>query len=375
MDKHLVHLAYDCDSGKSDGRWEVWGHKPEIGYQPGGRCYSWLSDSNCQTSRPSCSCYLEVMSVTGFSVEDIESVQHLEDKIEALVAYNKDKGYVMDIGKVLWKRAGPFEVQFNPDREKRKGRLPGQADDPNHPGCVLCAAIHSKVPEFIGRSDYCLFPNPYPIFRNHFTLIYREHEDSGQILTAERIKNGIDFFSEARGIKMFFNGKNAGASSPDHFHFQGFSHPTPLPVERLPTKEIVSNKSIRVSKPADYPATVFVVESEDREKLTESVYGITSLLSGPRNGMELTHNVLFSDCAWSPKAYIFPRNAGKQKSESYKSKPASIEMSGILVMSDHDDIERYRDADMDILEHLAEDVLRDVTVPMEKLSPLLKDLF
>jgi len=373
MEKHLVHLAYDCDSGKPDGRWEVWGHKPEIGYQPGGRCYSWLSDSRCQDSKSGC--YLEVMEVADFSVSGIENVNFPEEKIEALVAYNKDKGYVMDIGEVLRKGAGGFDVQFNPGRERRKGRLPGQVDDPDHAGCVLCAAIYSKVPEFIGWDDYCLFPNPYPIFRNHFTLISMEHEDSGQVLTAKRIKDGIDFFSKTRGVKMFFNGKGAGASSPDHFHFQGFSYPMPLPVERFHAKEIASNKSIKVSRLTDYPATVFVVESDDAEKLIDGVYRITSSLGGLSDGAGLTHNVLFSGCGPHPDVYIFPRDSGKQKSKHYKSKPATIEMSGMLVMSDQNDIERYGDADMGALKHLVEDVLEEVTVPGEELSFLADDLF
>lgn len=373
MGKHLVRLAYDCALGKAPHEWEIWDHEPEIGEIPEGkgRCYGWVSGtSDCQDSESSY--YREVSSIADFSLEGIGSIKTFWEKIEGLVKYNEHKGFVLDMGEVKSRRAGPFEVQFNPDRERRVGRLPGQKDDPDHPKCALSAAIHSNVPEFLKWKDYCLFPNPYPIFRDsHFTLVYKEHEDKGQALTLEKIRDGIDFFSEARYFKMFFNGINAGATSPDHFHFQGFSHQIPLPVELFPTKEITSDKTIKISEPRDYPATAFIVESENAEELAKGIRRMTESLDKQDSGMEMTYNLLFSNC-WVglPKAYIFPRDARKQKSEHYNGKPAAIEMSGMLIMSKQEDIKKYRNADNDELSDLVTEVLKDVTVPKGKLSPI-----
>lgn len=350
MKKHLVYLDYDCETGYARrGRWEMWNHKPEIGFQPGGRCYSWVSGtSNCQESESSC--YLQVEKIA----------ESLGDKIRALVEYNRDKGFVLNIENAEEKSADEFKVQFNPDREKRVGRLSGQRQDPKHPKCILDAAIYSNVPEFLDWRDYCLFPNPYPIFKDdHFTLVYKEHEE--QRLTPEKIKDALDFLYEAPSFRIIFNGINAGATSPDHLHFQGFSHR--LPIEDFDIETILSDSSVRIGEPRDYPATTFVVEGSNMEQLTARAYEIVRLLNEPIGELKPTYNILFSTNSRINRIYIFPRNMEIQKSEFYGSKPATIEMSGMLIMSKDEDKEKYENADSCMVRR----VLEDVTIPKERL--------
>jgi len=365
--KCLVHLAYDCESGyrAADARWEIWNHRPEIGYQPCGRCY--------------------VTDAVEFSLDGVKSLGSTGKKIEALVAYNKNKegGRILDISDAEDREAGPFRMRFNPSREKRGWRLLGQVDDPESPGCVLDAAQYSNnghgVPEFLEWKDYCLFPNPYPIYMpDHFTLSKKRKQGMKhmeQVLAAEEIRDAFDFLHEAPYFRVFFNGIGAGASIPDHFHFQGFSHN--LPVEHFPRREIKSNRKIKISAPVDYPATVFVLEGDGREELAEEAHKIVGMLNRATDGMEIAHNLLFLDIP--RRIYIFPRRKIDIKTPEEKenekrhydgSLPASVEMCGTIVISDMAYIERYKNMSTNELENLAAGILRKVTILKDKLHPV-----
>ena len=268
----------------------------------------------------------------------------------------------VDNRRIWTKNVKRFKMQFNPDRESRTKLFMGQKPDPEHPECILCAAKHSRVPDFIEWKDYCIFPNPSPIFEDHFTLVSNKHLD--QHLSQKEIIDAFGFLSEAPTFRMIFNGLGAGASVKSHFHFQGFSQH--LPVEYFDIQAMSNDGVINMDKPKGYPATTLIVESKNIELIAAKISKIIEVL----DKMELTYNLLFSNGVdpQIKKVYVFPRKSGVEGSQYYGNKPASIEMAGMLVMSKPEDKQKYDDAtDNHASEELVKNVLKEVTVLDENL--------
>jgi len=85
--------------------------------------------------------------------------------------------------------------------------------------CFLCEANRPKEQEgieFLGK--YHALTNPFPIFPKHFTIADKNH--SLQSISASRLLDMLKLSAEMEGYVTFYNGPRAGASAPDHFHFQ-----------------------------------------------------------------------------------------------------------------------------------------------------------
>lgn len=109
--------------------------------------------------------------------------------------------------------------QCNPARMVSTGAKVDKKSIAERP-CFLCTA--NRPPEQFalpfsvpGGKIWDILVNPFPILPWHFTIASREHEpQSGipldMIVLAERLPGAV----------MFYNGARAGASAPDHLHFQ-----------------------------------------------------------------------------------------------------------------------------------------------------------
>ncbi|MBP5259315.1 MAG: DUF4922 domain-containing protein [Paludibacteraceae bacterium] len=124
----------------------------------------------------------------------------------------------------------PVRLQFNPARAvSSQAKLDAKtlAERP----CFLCP--QQRPPEQISADlfgKYVLLVNPFPITPVHLTLAAREHRP--QQLDETSL---LDFLQLAKAFPhytLLFNGANAGASAPDHFHFQLTNTDYyPLPIE------------------------------------------------------------------------------------------------------------------------------------------------
>ena len=125
---------------------------------------------------------------------------------------------------------GKFSVrlQYNPARMVSTAAMLEKVEE--RP-CFLCSDNRPReqfeIPEVFGKYD--ILVNPFPIFNRHFTIPSIKHKP-------QRIWGNypdmLDLAFMLDEYVIFYNGAQAGASAPDHMHFQagnkGF-----LPIENF----------------------------------------------------------------------------------------------------------------------------------------------
>ncbi|MDE6511510.1 MAG: DUF4922 domain-containing protein, partial [Muribaculaceae bacterium] len=106
-------------------------------------------------------------------------------------------------------------IQHNPARIVSTGAKTDAKAIAERP-CFLCADNRPPQQTALEIVDgWELLVNPYPIFPTHFTIVSRSHRPQegfpmDMVMMAEKLP----------GHTVFFNGKVAGASCPDHMHCQ-----------------------------------------------------------------------------------------------------------------------------------------------------------
>ena len=119
--------------------------------------------------------------------------------------------------KVLEVNGSRVTVQFNPRRIVNSAANIYPAAIAARP-CFLCLPALPPEQRGLMLNGYLALCNPRPIFREHFTLLSPQHVP--QLLEGRE----ADFVEVVRQLgpeyALIFNGAKAGASAPDHLHFQ-----------------------------------------------------------------------------------------------------------------------------------------------------------
>ena len=110
-----------------------------------------------------------------------------------------------------------FKVLYNPARAVSSFAKLDPSAIATRP-CFLCKKNRSDEQISINyRDKYDILVNPYPICPIHFVVAAKNHEE-------QSIAGRFDDFTELAQLfpdfVVLFNGAKAGASAPDHFHFQ-----------------------------------------------------------------------------------------------------------------------------------------------------------
>lgn len=207
--------------------------------------------------------YLERWRDLNGALEDIRLRRGLSEALDVLVAQQLDAGFIEDDLKAVRRfrirdRHAPnreFTVQFNPRRAARHGgagrALPPPGVHAVNGGCFLCSqnvAWQQRGLEVgfdlrLGNTDYCCYANPFPLMPVHVTVATREHVPQGWAGASRShspsletlVEHVLSLADQLPGFVVFFNGPDAGASIPAHFHFQAFRRPAAqdaLPLEQ-----------------------------------------------------------------------------------------------------------------------------------------------
>ena len=213
-------------------------------------------------------------------------------------------------------------VQFNParsvstlanvDKESIKQR-----------NCFLCKTHRPKEQKGIELiQGWELLVNPFPILPYHFTIAGKEHKP--QILD---IKTGIELASNLPGMVVFFNDDGAGASAPDHVHFQA------VPINALPLIQSLE-KDFEI-KDNDFP---FHIEIRGYDE--KSTNPVNAFFWKKETGAEVRW-ITIPRKAHRPSSYYLMPPFRRAIS------PGAIDMGGVLVTPIEEDFNRTELSDIE----------------------------
>ncbi len=185
---------------------------------------------------------------------------------------------------------------------------------------------------------YLIRVNPFPIFNHHFTISYGEHVPQR---IGYHFPHMLLLADDLPEYTIFYNGPACGASAPDHMHFQA------VPMGSLPVQKWVDAGHSLADTPyfigarlleltdieagvaqfntlmAQYPIHTEVEEEEPRVNVVAWKH-------------KDTYRVVIFFRAESRPACFFTEN----EAERILFSPASVEMSGIGVVSDADSFKK-----------------------------------
>lgn len=200
--------------------------------------------------------------------------------------------------------------------------------------CFLCEK--NRPVQQVGldiAEGWKLLLNPFPIFPTHFTIVSNEHRpQEGFPLDM------VEMAEKLPGHTVFFNGKHAGASCPDHMHCQAVkTHELPLMclIERNHTKEsgsVSTPESLGLDVPFFFKSIIITPDLEGMSMLAsiEDTIGKQYIEEGRFNAyVWIDGNGLLRICA-IPRGAHRPTCYGTEDGQHLIS-PGCIDMTGVLI--------------------------------------------
>ncbi len=232
------------------------------------------------------------------------------------------------------------DAQYNPRRIISSSARVDDQSIRERP-CFLCR--QNRPPqqfELPFEENYVILVNPYPIFDKHLTISSVAHQNQE---IRERFGAMLNLAVYLRNFVIIYNGPRCGASAPDHFHFQAVPEKE-LPVVRdfkaMHNASLAATfKGVKIYNWNDYLRYPLTFVSADRNDL-ERFFGLLYLaLQCEMNTKEEPMMNVLTYCRGEEwVVHVFPRKLHRpaQYFESAEKQilisPASIDMSGVLIM-------------------------------------------
>jgi len=226
-----------------------------------------------------------------------------------------------------------IKVQFNPARAiSTLARLDTKTLETRP--CFLCVSNRPKEQEFVVFKDkYDILVNPFPICDKHFTIASKKHEPQG---IKGHLDDMLDLAEAMPDYIILYNGPRAGASAPDHFHFQAgnvdfFHHPVDCFQEGLIDKRVFVSKNKSIIENS-FDALYSELQTTDEEPMMN----------------------LF--CQYKPEGWaftVYPRKQHRPKQyfaeglDQLMVSPGVIDMTGTLIVAREEDFEKITKADIE----------------------------
>lgn len=259
-----------------------------------------------------------------------------------------------------------IRIQFNPERIRSSVAKVDPASVAARP-CFLCTQNRPPEQEGIAFGDrFQILVNPFPIFRNHFTITSNRHTDQ------RFFPNIWDLFELARTMEtytVFYNGPECGASAPDHLHFQA-GESAFLPIdndfERLKNNQeklLFSRKEASVWAFENYLRKMISVETSSIDegiKVVETFYRNFAEMQPEKDEPMLNALCSCSEGKWT--MHLFPRKLHRPWQFFADGKkqillgPGSVDFGGVFITPRREDFEKITREDVvDILDQVCLD--------------------
>ena len=289
----------------------------------------------------------------------------LEQQMETWAACRE--GYQALAGqarKICVVHGDPVIVECNP---KRLASISANID-PQAVGrrpCFLCEAQRPPEQAAVMLSGgYLGLVNPRPIFRRHFTIISPEH--APQALDG-RTKDLLNLASQlSPSLALLFNGARAGASAPDHLHFQA-CEPADLPLaallaEKPRLKPILETPNLSLDLISFCSTRYLMLTGTDQAAVIRHLAQLLDNFSAlQKNSADMINLlILYQDSRW--KVVIIPRTKHRPScyfKDSLLISPATVEMCGRFITARKEDFERI---DAAVIAEILDEVAFDASM-------------
>lgn len=251
---------------------------------------------------------------------------------------------IQSLTKVEEKEAKWYEdsafAQFNPLR------MASVAADVN-PGairrrpCFLCLEnLPAEQTCVLAYNEFVALCNPLPIFPEHMTIAHIQHKPQDVVGNIEALLQ-ITALLDGQ-FNVFFNGATAGASAPDHLHFQACPvNQLPLLRDILPDPEKRSSigriLTVDIEKLHFYGVKYLLLSSPEIEDLISVLERLIYLLDTHHPcGKDMLNMIVdYDEEGW--QVILIPRE--KHRPDCYYEEepntllvsPGAVEMSGLII--------------------------------------------
>ena len=269
-----------------------------------------------------------------------------------------------------------INVQFNP---KRITSSAAKVDSKTikERKCFLCSANRPEVQtEVMWGDNYEILVNPFPIFKQHFTISNVAHIDQ-QVET--EFVNFISLSKDLPETVMFYNAPKCGASAPDHLHFQAGNLDF-LPIEKdwkniksKFGKNIEGYGGVEVTAVDDTLRRYIVLESDNAESMNDVFQKIHKFGEELENGEAPMLNLLSYYVDGKHRVFVFIRGLHRpwqffeEGENNILLSPASVDMGGAMITPLEKDFDKITKEDIT-------DIFEQISVSKENFEKLVEVL-
>lgn len=236
-----------------------------------------------------------------------------------------------------------FEVrtQFNPGR-MASAAAKVDTKSIQERKCFLCPQNLPAEQKGLRYENYLVLCNPFPILDEHFTIAAIEHRPQRIRETFGTFVNLVRDFGDKYTI--LYNGPKAGASAPDHLHFQAGTRGW-MPIDNeygsitaRAGQELFKGGGVRIVGVTDYLRPILGIEGQSREEMIEAFDRVHEAIGkiAPADD-EPVMNIVgwFDSGAWT--VVIFPRAKHRpacffaEGDEKILVSPGAVDVGGVLI--------------------------------------------
>ncbi len=264
-----------------------------------------------------------------------------------------------------------FEIkaQFNPARIVSSAAKT-DAQSIQERKCFLCEANRPEIQKGILYQDqFEILMNPFPILPFHFTVTRTEHVPQEILPYYSYMLNLAEDLTE---FTVLYNGPAAGASAPDHMHFQ-VVEANHLPIEneykrlkQTQSKQIFKQENGACYSIRHYLRSCLVIESKDKKTATSLFEKVYSWLQQEKDKEPLMNVFcIYRENTWI--TFVFPREKHRptqyfaEGDEQMLISPGAIDIAGMLIMPRKNDFDKLN---KDIIVNVFEQVSKNIEEPI-----------
>lgn len=230
-----------------------------------------------------------------------------------------------------------FFLQFNPARAVSTGADISKSAIASRP-CFLCKNNRPEqqiVAEVVDGFD--LLVNPFPIFPVHFTGAAKLHQPQ----TATPLEM-VQLLEKAPDLVCFFNGAHAGASAPDHLHFQAVLKcelPLLQRVEQLHNdtgKPLATSNELDAEFPLLYLSYLITPDTPNANMILATLQGAKGESAAGQTDPGLVNTYMWLDNHNHLRALVVYRKAHRPSSygtaeNQHLISPGAVDMAGVII--------------------------------------------